>query len=128
MATDYVLSFKDDRTLGTFAEVEAMLRAIVPDLVFGWRTSGPEKIRLAAERGIEFPPAVREHLQSFPALYEAVAEGDGYYVEFCLGPSEPVTELVVEPRGDHPELHQWLRELEARVGTTLRIYGEPATD
>ena len=128
MATDYVLSFKDNRPLGTFAEIEAMLRAIFPDVVFGWRTSGPEKIRLATERGIDLPPAIRKQLEALPALYEAVAEGETYYIEFCLGPSEPVTELVVEPKGDHPELQRWLGELETRLGTVLRGYGEPAAD
>ncbi|MHA3774498.1 hypothetical protein ACXR0O_23485 [Verrucomicrobiota bacterium sgz303538] len=128
MATNLVLSFKDCRPLGTFSEIETMLRTIFPEVTFGWRESGWEKLRQAEERGIKLPLVLRESLESLPALYEAVAMGRDYYIEFCLGPSEPVTELVVEPRGAHPELEEWLSALESRIGTSLRINGSPALD
>ena len=128
MATEYILSFRDNRPLGTFAEIESLLRGTFPNVQFVWRTSGVEKLRLAEERGIEFPPLLREGLESLPSLYEAIIHADGCYVEICLGAAEPVIELIVEPKGYHPDLERWMLELESKLGTELRMHGTPPID
>ena len=47
---------------------------------------------------------------------------------FGLGPVDPLTELVVEPRGDHADVEAGLRAIEQALGLTFRVYGEPAAE
>jgi len=101
-----------------------MIREVFPTAQFGWTQSGQDKLRLAAERGIEFPPALRESLETLPPLLEGRFEGDGIFVEFFLGHEEPVKCLYVSPRINSPSLDQKFSELETKVGGTFVISGE----
>lgn len=47
MATEYVLSFRDLRPLGSAEQLQALIRRIFPNVRFGWTTSGLEKLQIA---------------------------------------------------------------------------------
>lgn len=124
MATEYTLRRSGGLPFGSFDDVESLIRRLFPDVKFGWTTSGPEKLRLAKERGIEFPAQLREALETLPSLLEGVAEGPGYHVSFGLGHDEPVSCLYVTPRGDSTELERGLAGLEAEAGMKFKASGE----
>lgn len=123
MATEYTLERRDGRPFGRFHEVQALLRRAFPNVQFFWTTSGSEKMKLARQRGVDLPPAVREVLEQLPALLEGVAAGDEYHVTFGLGHEEPVTCLYVTPRGLADELGRGLAALEAAAGARLQVSG-----
>lgn len=124
MATEFALERNDKAAIGSFEELQTMIRGIFPGVQSGWTTSGPDKLKMAAERGIEFPPDLREALKTLPSLLEGRFESDGNCVEFGLGYEQPVMCLYVTPRGGSPALDQQLAELEARVGGTFVVSGE----
>jgi hypothetical protein len=124
VATEYTLRRADGRPFGSFDEVQALIRRAFPGVEFGWTTSGPEKLRLAKERGIEFPPQLSQALEALPSLLEGVAEGEEYHVTFGLGYEEPVAYLYVTPRGMAPELDRGLAILEAEAGAEFKVSGE----
>lgn len=86
------------------------------------------KLRIAKERGIEFPTALREGLESLPSLLEAVAEGPGWRVDFGLNHLDPVRELIIEPRGNGAAMDGGIRAVEKALGSTFRVHGEPAAE
>ena len=90
MATEYTLQRADGRPFGSFEQVKARISQLFPSVQFHRTTSGPEKIALAAERGITGPPALMAVLPNLPSLLEGVAQGDGFDVTFGLGHQEPV--------------------------------------
>jgi hypothetical protein len=124
MATEYILRRADGRSFGSFEQVQARIRELFPSVEFHWTTSGPEKIALAVERGITFPPALMAVLPDLPSLLEGAAEGDGFHVTFGLGHQEPVPCLYVTPRGDAPELERGLAALEADAGAEFKVSDE----
>lgn len=128
MATEYVISFRDNRPLGSIEAIQSMIRMHFPAVQFRRTTSGQEKLRIAKERGIEFPPALRASLESLPSLVEGTAEGPGWHVTFGLGHLDPLTELVVEPHGDHEDVVAGLRAIEKALDSTFRVYGEPPAE
>src|SRR5262249_41097244 len=99
MATEFTLQRADGRPFRTFAEVQDIIRGLFPKVKFAWTTSGAEKLRIAKERCIELPPAIREACERLPSLLEGIAEGKGYHVSFGLGHQEPVECLYVIPHG-----------------------------
>jgi hypothetical protein len=122
MATELALERSDDSPIGSFAEVQAIIKSIFPDVQFWWTTSGLEKLRIAAERKIEFPPAIRHNLEKLPSLLEGRVVGDGFMVEFGLGCKDPIWCLYVTPRGDGDGGK--LAELENIVGGHIVVSGE----
>jgi hypothetical protein len=124
MATELTLRRKDRQPLGSFEEVQAMLRRIFPGVQFWRTTSGPEKVELAEKNGGPLPPHIKEWMLTLPSMLDGVCEGDGWLVEFGLGPTEPVPELYVQPRGTNDEeLFRLLDKLEAEYGNTLIVSG-----
>src|SRR5262245_33490201 len=111
MATEYTLRRADGQPFGNFDTVQALIRQHFPDVKFGWTTSGPEKLRIAKERGIAFPPALLESLKTLPSLLEGVSETETHHVLFGLGHEEPVQCLYVTPRRISPELERGLAAL-----------------
>lgn len=105
-----------------------MIRTHFPSVTFHWTTSGLEKLRIAKERGIEFPPALREGLESLPSLLEGVAEGPGWRIDFGLNHLDPVRELVIEPRGDYEKIEAHVRSIEETLGSRFRVHGEPPAE
>lgn len=124
MATELTLRRADGRSFGSFEEVQALIRGHFPTVRFCWTASGPEKLRIARERGIELPPVIREAMEALPSLLEGAVEGDGYHVTFGLDHEEPVPCLYVTPRGDAPELRRGLAALEAEAGAEFKVSGE----
>lgn len=77
MATEYTLRRADGQPFGSFEQVQARLRLLFPAIQFRRTLSGPDKIALAAERGITFPPELLAVLPGLPSLQEGVVGGDG---------------------------------------------------
>jgi len=124
MATELALERSDKAPIGSFDEVQSMIRDVFPSVQFGWTQSGQDKLSVAAERGFEFPPALRRSLETLPSLLEGQFDGDGSHVEFGLGYEEPVKCLYVTPHGDKTALQKQLWELEAKVGGKFVVSGE----
>lgn len=124
MATELTLRRADDQPFGSFEQVQELIRTHFPMVEFFWTTSGLEKIALASERGITFPPEIMAYLPGLPSLLEGVAEGDDFHVTFGLGHVEPVPCLYCTPHGVSPELDRGLSALEAFVGATFQISGD----
>jgi hypothetical protein len=124
MATELALEREDKGPLGRFAEVQAMIRKFFPEVVFGWTTSGQEKLRIAHERGITVPEAIRQSCERLPSLLEGQAEFGDAFVSFGLGYQEPVRCIYVEPRGDSVDFHERLAALESAVGGKFVISGQ----
>ena len=128
MATDYVISFRDGRPLGSREALQALIRTHFPGIKFYWTMSGLERLRIAKEGGIEFPPALREGMESFPSLLEGVAEGPGWHILFGLGYVDPVTELVMQARGEYAKIEASVHAIEETLGSQFRVHGEPAAE
>jgi hypothetical protein len=129
LATEYTLRRPDGQPLGSFAEVQALLRRLAPGVEFGWTTGGTEKVRQAAENGVELPDDIRRWMESLPALLEGAVETEEYLVTIGLGHEEPVPFLVCEPHGEGAELERLLAALEAEVGGELMVFGtDPALE
>ena len=124
MATELALECHDKTPLGSLADVQDIIRDIFPEVKFGWTTSGPEKLRIAAERGITLPPQLAKILETLPSLLEGRHEAEEYFVEFGLGHEDPVLCLYVTPRGDGAELTNRLSALEERFQGTLVVSGD----
>jgi len=124
MATEYTLRRADGKPFGTFKQVRALVRQLFPDVQFTWTTSGPEKLKLAKQRGIKFPPELKKVLKTLPSLLEGVVEGEGYHLTIGLGHQEPVPCLYVTPRGDSPELDSGLTALESKAGAEFKVAGD----
>ena len=126
MATEFALERSDCAAIGSFEEVKALLCEVVPTVKFGWALSGPEKLKIATERGIEFPDVLRKAMETFPSLLEGRAEQKDWMLELGLGHSEQVLCLYLTPRGadEKGELQQILTALEARIGGTIVVSGE----
>jgi hypothetical protein len=124
MAIDYALERDDKGPIGSFAAVQEVLRDLFPSVEFGWTTSGLEKMRLAEERGVTFPPELLKVLPNLPSLLEGFVDAGEYLVEFSLGHQEPVRCIYVTPRGDSPELDAKLAALEKRIGGAFVFSGQ----
>ena len=125
MATELVLGFRDNRPLGTVAEVQTLLSSHM--IRFRETRSGLEQLRIAKERGIELPPALTQGLDLLPPLLEGAAEGPGWHIFFGLGQADPITQLVIEPRsfgGDAQEMDRGVAAIEAALGTKFRVHGD----
>lgn len=124
MATEYTLKRADDGPLGSFTELQALIRDAFPMVQFAWTTGGQEKLRLAKERGIELPPFIRQSLETLPSLLEGVVYGKDFHVTFGLGHEEPVACLYVTPLGESAESERGLDALKAAVGAEFKVSGE----
>ena len=64
MTAELALGRADKAPIGSFDEVQSMIRDVFPTVQFGWTQSGQDKLRLAAEHGIELPQSIRESLET----------------------------------------------------------------
>ena len=124
MATEFALERSDKGVIGSFAEVQAMIRKVFPEVVFAWTTSGIEKLRIAEERGIVLPEAIRRSCETLPSLLEGQADLSGASVRFGLGYEEPVRCIYVQPSGDSSGLDAKLVALETAVGGKYVLSGK----
>ena len=124
MATEYALERADATPIGSFDDVQGLIRSIFDSVTFAWTQSGPEKIKLAKERGIEFPPALAKSLAISPSLLEGRAAGSGWQISFGLGHSEPVMCLYLTSSDPRNALETQLSALESVIGGTIVICGD----
>jgi hypothetical protein len=115
------LRHPDGRPLGTFEQVQAVIRRLFPAVQFGWTPDGPERVRMCEEGGHPLPPEHRQRLEGVPSELEGVAEGPDYRVTFGLGSREPVGYLRVTPLGGGAELQAGIAGLESDVGAKFQV-------
>jgi hypothetical protein len=96
---DATIKRPDGKPLGEVAQVQQALASVFPGLVCGMLPSGQDKIRAAAEKGIEFPEVLRKNFESLPERHAADYEGRDFSAEFILGASEIVEHIDVVLRG-----------------------------
>ena len=75
MTTEYALERADASPIGSFDEVQSVIRSVFDAVEFAWTQSGPDKLKLAQERGIEFPPELVKSLETLPSLLEGHVTG-----------------------------------------------------
>jgi hypothetical protein len=124
MATEFLLRAADEQPLGSFEQVQSLLLEIFPETKFNWSSSGPEKLKLAEQHGVEFPRELKKSLETLPAFYQGIYVKGQNCVHFVLGEAEPVTCLYVTPRGDADELDSALTRLEQKIGGEFEISGD----
>lgn len=124
MATEYALERKDASAIGSLDDVQALIRSVFDSVQFAWTQSGPEKLKLAEERGIEFPAALAKSLETLPSLLEGRAAGGNWQVSFGLGQSDPVMCIYLTPHDPDNALDAQLAALEAAVGGEIVVSGE----
>ncbi|MAT71969.1 MAG: hypothetical protein CMJ58_20895 [Planctomycetaceae bacterium] len=78
--------------------------------------SGADRIRAAAEQGIEFPAALRQALQDAPAKYGADYTGSEFSIEFNLGPAPIVEQINLVVRGNTVAADPYFDRLEHEFG------------
>jgi hypothetical protein len=124
MAAEYTLRRADGQPFGSFEQVQGLIRRHFPAVEFAWMASGAERLRAAAERGVEVPPDLVPYLENLPSLLEGYVRGDGYHVTFGLGYEEPVVRLYATPRGVADEMYRGLAGLEAEAGDEFKFSGD----
>ena len=117
-------SRRADRShLGDRQAIEEAIASVFPGVQFYCDPSGPERIAVMRERGVEFPDVIRRHLEQLPATRQGDFVGDGFSARFFLE-AEPQSEpqldkLTVELRGETERAVAFLRQLAARIGWEL---------
>ncbi len=97
MPREITIARRDGSPLGDAASVRHAVESALPGVRFFRDPSGSEKI---AASGIEFPEALRRHLEGAPATAQADYEGEGYSIRFFLGAGPEVERMDGEVRGD----------------------------
>jgi hypothetical protein len=118
---DFSLRRADHQPLGSFEQVQTMIRHWFPGVRFDWTPSGPERIRRCEEGGLPLTPELRQRLAGMPSELEGVDEGPGYRVTFGLGSQEPLACLRVAQLGSALELQSGLAGLESEMGAKFQV-------
>lgn len=116
MGLDGTIKRADGRPLGTLAEVRRALVDVFPGIVLGQNLSDPERIRIAAERGIEFPEILRKTLERIPAKFGADYVGPEFSAEFVLGADETVQTVDVVLYGNTVAAERMFEALKRKFG------------
>ena len=124
MATEFALEREDASAIGSLDDVQALIRSVFDSVQFAWTQSGPEKLKLAQERGIEFPAALAKSLETVPSLLEGLAVGGNWQISFGLGHSEPVMCIYLTTHDPDNALDAQLTALEAAVGGKIAVSGD----
>jgi len=106
MPWELTIARADHAPLGDVEAVRRAVEAAIPGIRFYREPGGIEKIAAA---GIEFPEALRRHLESSPATTQADYEGDGFSIRLFLGAGPVVESVGAEVRGSGdpaPELRR----------------------
>lgn len=99
--------------------MQGALASVFDGLTFQRSLSGLDKLQIAEEQGIQFPPALREHMASSPAKYEGDYEAEDFSVEFYAEATELLSELGVVIHGTTTESEPLFALLEERFGWIL---------
>jgi hypothetical protein len=97
MPREITIVRRDGSPLGDIASGRGAVESALPGVRFFRDPSGLEKM---AASGIEFPEALRHHLEGAPATTQADYEGKGYSIRFFLGAGPGIERLDGEVRGD----------------------------
>jgi len=116
MGLDTTIKSRDGLPLGNAETVKSAIAAAFPGVKFGVLPSGVEKIRVMAERGIEFPEVIRAHLESQPAELGGDFQNDQFSAEFFLGSTEPIEHVDAVLRGQTVASEPFLEKLMAMTG------------
>lgn len=116
MGLDATIKRKDGKALGSVDEVQRALAAAFPGIQIGLLPSGAEKIRTAAEKGINFPEIILKHFESTPAQFGGDYEGPGFSAQFNLGANESVRHVGVVLYGKTTESEPMFEFIEREYG------------
>jgi hypothetical protein len=95
------LAVDDHSPLGTLEQVQAKLRAAVPEIELFQDASGAEKIAAMESQGIQIPDVIREHWFRSNGAYQGLVKDKGYTIEFHLGHDQTtVSSIGINVRGN----------------------------
>src|SRR5688572_10209703 len=87
-------------SLGSLEQVQAMLRAALPEIELFRDASGLEKLAAMEASGVTVPDVIREHWLRSKGAYQGVIEAGALTFEFYLREDETAVRVVlVEVRG-----------------------------
>jgi hypothetical protein len=116
MGLDGTIKRDDGQPLGDIETVQSALALAFPGVQLGMLPSGPDKIRAAAEKGIQFPEILRKHLESAPATYGGEYEGPDFSAQFSLGSSRNVEQADLALYGNTTAAEPMLEVLKKKYG------------
>lgn len=99
MAWEVTIRGADGDALGDEAAVRSWLNAAVPDLQRCREPSGAEAVAAARARGMEYPPALREVLETVPSQSVARVEQGDLSMQLYGFDHETIRAIHVEVRG-----------------------------
>jgi hypothetical protein len=116
MGLDATIKRIDGQPLGSVESVQHALAIAFPGIVLGRLPSGADKIRAAAQQGIEFPDILRRHLEAAPARHGGDYEGPDFSAQFSLGSSDLVQQVDVVLYGTTAASEPMFELLEQQYG------------
>lgn len=124
------LAVDDHRPLGTLQQVQAKLRAAVPEIELFQDASGAEKIAAMESQGIQIPDVIREQWFRSDGAYQGLMDGEGYSIEFHLGRDQTTVPSVgIYVRGNGNPMPTLQRLMKIDGWKIVDAQGEPlATD
>src|SRR5436190_1036567 len=99
MPWEITIRSPDNAVLGDAATVREKITAAIPGIQFHVEPSGAERIIAARAIGVEFPDAIRKHMEVRPARLQALFEGDAFIIELYGFDSQPLCMIHLEIRG-----------------------------
>lgn len=122
------IPFDDTASLGTVEQVQAKLRAAVPEIELFRDASGLEKIAVMESQGIEVPDVIREGWLRSTGAYKGLIEGDNFTIEFYLGEDETAVDAVcIDVRGSGDPMRVVQRLMVIDGWKVLDLQGNPPT-
>jgi hypothetical protein len=100
MPWEVTIRSPDNAALGDAATVREKITAAIPGIQFHVEPSGAEQIIAARAIGVEFPDAIRKHMEGRPARLQAEFEGDAFYMQLYGFDSQPLCMIHLEIRGN----------------------------
>jgi hypothetical protein len=116
MSAYYSLKHNDGSPFGSFERVRSVIANLFTGVRFVWRQSGADQVREMQSRGLYVPEVLERTLNSVPPIFEAHFEDDRCELKFQLGPSEPVSLIMLQLKGDDSQVAPLLTALESELG------------
>ena len=109
-------------------QVQAKLRAAVPEIELFRDASGSEKLAAMESLGTQVPDVIREHWLRSKGAYEGLIEGEGFTIEFHLGEDEAAVVAVgIDVRGSGDPMPVVRRLLKIGGWKVVDSEGQPPT-
>lgn len=123
-----IIAVDDSNSLGTVEQVQAKLRAAVPEIELFRDASGTEKLAAMELQGVEIPDVIREHWLRSKGAYRGLTEGDGFTIEFHFGQDETTVPSVgIDVRGSGNPMPIINRLMKIDGWKIVDLQGEPPT-